>query len=554
MMVFVMSNFMTFLTDFWKLKLIEALTIVNLREGLKNTLQIYVALCIDSFLGYRRMLILSSVLYSAGLGLLAFSMPQHLFNNKRECPAERVDCFKTLKHTPFWEGLALLIAGGAAQVIPLRSLSFGQTITLKVPEYFKQTRGCSFKVKIAILWRYWRQRFIRFLCIAFMMLGIITSVYGFISSESEWQRRFMISAIAIAIGLIWFLCGFPFYGPRKLQSSTLFTMLRVLIAAVRKRHLNYRQQPLHRGHGDDREQPLTDHLECLNNAAAKKSPADEGTKWKLCTVKEVEQTKLVLNIIPMSMTFVAYGMVKSLGDTFFIDQANSIREGTPIVVLLIIQKVSQILVKKGYEIVIEKRIERIGRRYSDGVKIGLGMVASIICCAVASPVESRRLKGLRQEGLSNHPKATAPAPAPNSALDPNATAPISAFLFVPQFFFLGVMEGLAGDGIQDFFSHYVPDSRRYATVLTSSLTGFGTLLNIGFITILNYYSKSKYKESWFGDSINQSHLDFIYRAYIIVALLNCFLYACVATRYSYDNIIGRPEEAEEEEEIIFLEA
>ncbi|XVF85788.1 hypothetical protein PTKIN_Ptkin17bG0145900 [Pterospermum kingtungense] len=440
-----------------------------------------------------------------------------------------------LKHTPFWEGLALLIAGGAAQVIPLRSLSFGQTKTLKVPEYFKQTRGCSFKVKLAKLWRYWRQRFIRFLCIAFMMLGIITSVYGFISSESEWQRRFLISAIVTAIGLLWFLCGFPFYGPRQLQSSPLFTMLRVLIAALQKRHLNYRQQPLHRGLEDDREQPLTDHLECLNNAAAKGSQADEGTKWKLCTVKEVEQTKLVLNIIPMSMTFVVYGMVKSLGDTFFIEQANSIREGTPIVVLLIIQKVSQILVKKGYAMVIEKRIERIGRRYSDGVKIGLGMLASIICCAVASPVESLRLNALRQEGLSN---------------DPNAFAPVSAFLLVPQFFFLGAMEGLAGDGIQDFFGHYTPDSRRYGPVFTNTLTGFGTVLNIGFITVLDYYSESRYNESWIGDSINQSRLDSTYRAYIIVALLNCFLYAYISTRYSYDNIVGGPEE---EEEITFLE-
>ncbi|KAK6242619.1 hypothetical protein SCA6_008008 [Theobroma cacao] len=63
---------------------------------------------------------------------------------------------------------------------------------------------------------------------------------------------------------------------------------------------------------------------------------------------------------------------------------------------------------------------------------------------------------------------------------------------------------------------------------------------------------SRYGETWLGDSINQSWLDSIYRAYAMVALLNCFLYAYVSTWYSYDNIIGRPEE--EEEDIPFLEA
>ncbi|XVE85719.1 hypothetical protein DITRI_Ditri17bG0113400 [Diplodiscus trichospermus] len=542
-MAYVLNNLMTFLTDFWNLKLKEAAAIVNLQEGLRNMLQIHVAFCVDACLGYRWMLILSSVLYSAGLGLLAFSVPQYFFKNENNvCPVQKVNCFKELKNTPFWEGLALLIVGGAAQVIPLFSLSFDQTKVVKVPKHCEATRVkvgcCLFKVKIGG-WRQLQQRFIRFLCIAFMMLGTIISVYGFISFKRKWHQRFLISAIAIAIGLLWFLCGFPFYGPRWLQPSPLSTMLRVLIVATRKRHLNYREnlQRLHRDQEDNQNQLLAGHLMCLNKAAMKESPADDNseTRWKLCTVKEVEETKLLLNIIPMSMTFIAYGMVKSLGNTFFVEQANNMRGGIPIVVFQLIQGFSKGLVKSVYNKVFEKRIKRMKRRYSDGVKIGIGMLASIICCAVASSVESKRLKALNQEGLSN---------------DPNATAPISAVWLLLQFFFLGAMEGLAGDGIQDFFGHYAPDSRRYGPVFTSSVTGFGTILSIGFIAILDHYSKSRYSRSWLGDGINQSRLDIIYHAYVIVALINCFLYSYVSTWYSYDNIVGRPEE---EEEIPFLE-
>ncbi|XVF03170.1 hypothetical protein REPUB_Repub04eG0238000 [Reevesia pubescens] len=477
-----------------------------------------------------------------GLGLLAFSAPQYYFNNnKKECVAVKevpYYCFKKLKHTPFWEGLALLIVGGAAQVIPLYSLSFDQTKVVKIPHECEATRVkvgcCLFKVRIGG-WRQLQQRVIRWLGFAFLMLGTITSFYGFISSEGNWHQRFLISSIAIVIGLVWFLCGFPFYGPRQLQPSPLSAMLRALIAASRKRHLNFREnlQKPNRGDRDDQNQLLTDHLEWLNNAALKESPAE--TRWRLCTVKEVEQTKLLLDIIPMSMTFIAYGMVKSLGNTFFVEQASKMRGGPSIVVLQLIQRISESLVSRGYKMVFEKRIKRIKRQYSDGVKIGVGMLASIICCAIASTVESKRLKALTQKRLS---------------IGPEDTAPISASWLVLQFFFLGAMEGLAGDGIQDFFGHYAPDSRRYGPVFTSSVTGFGTVLNIGFIAILDCYSKFRYHEIWLGDSINQSRLDYIYRVYAIVALLNCFLYAYVSTWYSYDNIIGG---SEEEDEIPFLE-
>ncbi|TYG41637.1 hypothetical protein ES288_D12G191700v1 [Gossypium darwinii] len=518
LMIYVLNNLMTFLTDFWNLNLKEAAAIVNLQEGLRNMLQICVALCIDAYLGYRWMLILSSVLYSAGLVLLAFSVPEYFFNNGKECPLK--DCFKTLRHTPFWEGLALLIVGGASQVIPLYSLSFEQTKVVKAPKDSGPTRVkvacCRFVVKLGG-WRQFLQKVIRWLCRGFLIMGIITSVYGFLSFKNNWHQRYLASAIAIVIGLLWFLCGFPFYGRRRLQPSPLLTMMRTVIAALQKRHLNYQEHlgQLHRHDGEDQNQLLTDHLEMLNNAAVK--------------------DKLLLDLIPMSATFIVYGMVKSLGNTFFLEQADSTSGDIPIIVLQVIKGVTRNAVNGGYKVVFAKRIQRMQRQYSDGVKIGIGMLTSIICCAVASSVESKRLEALRESGLLN---------------DPKARAPISAAWLLLQFCSLGAMEGLAGSGIADFFGHYVPDSRRYGPVFTDTLAGFGILLNIGFIAMIDYYSRFRYKESWVGDSVNESRLDLIYRAYVILAILNCFLYAYVSSSYSYDNIIGKPED---EPEIPFLE-
>ncbi|XP_052879301.1 protein NRT1/ PTR FAMILY 5.5-like [Gossypium arboreum] len=523
LMTLVLQNLSSFLTDSLNLKLKEAITIVNLQEGLRNMLQICVALCIDAYLGYRWMLILSSLLYSAGLFLLALSVP-----GGERCPS---NCFKELKHTSFWEGLTLVIVGGAAQVIPLYALSFEQTRVAKIPEDYEPARvqvGCfRFRVKIGG-WRNFLQKVIRWLLFLFLRTGALTSVYGFFFYYYKWQQHFFQSAVAIIIGLLWFLCGFPFYGPRRLQRSPLSIMLHTLIAAWQKRHLKY-QINLDE---EDQNHSLTDHLELLNSAAVKESPADDNLRrrWRLCTVTEVEQTKLLLDIIPMSATFIVYGMVKSLGNTFFIEQADRMHGGISLVVLQLIQFISKRAVNEGYKMVFEKRIQRIKRRYSDGVKIGIGMLTSILCCAVASQVESKRLKALKKKGLLDNPEAE---------------APMSASWLLLQFIFLGAMEGLAGDGIVNFFGHYAPDSRRYAPVFTSSLTGFGTILSIGFIAIIDYYSRFRYKESWIGESVNESRLDLIYRAYVMLAVLNCFIYAYVASSYSYDNIIGKPENEQE---------
>ncbi|KAB1999733.1 hypothetical protein ES319_D12G181200v1 [Gossypium barbadense] len=535
LMALVLQNLSSFLTDSLNLKLKEATTIVNLQEGLRNMLQICVALCIDAYLGYRWMLILSSLLYSAGLFLLALSVP-----GGEGCPS---NCFKELKHTSFWEGLTLVVVGGAAQVIPLYALSFEQTRVAKSPEDCEPARvqvGCfRFTVKIGG-WRYFLQKVIRWLLFVFLIMGSLTSFFCFFFYYDAWQQHFVQSAVAIFIGLLWFLCGFPFYGRRRLQPSPLSTMMRTVIAALQKRHLNYKEHlgQLHRHDGEDQNQLLTDHLEMLNNAAVKESLADDNLptgNWRLCSVKEVEHSKLLLDLIPMSATFIVYGMVKSLGNTFFIEQADSMSGDIPIIVLQVIKEVTRNAVKGGYKVVFAKRIQRVQRQYSDGVKIGIGMLTSIICCAVASSVESKRLEALRESGLLN---------------DPKARAPISAAWLLLQFCSLGAMEGLAGSGIADFFGHYVPDSRRYGPVFTDTLAGFGILLNIGFIAMIDYYSRFRYKESWVGDSVNESRLDLIYRAYVKLAILNCFLYAYVSSSYSYDNIIGKPED---EPEIPFLE-
>ncbi|KAL8526738.1 hypothetical protein ACS0TY_015806 [Phlomoides rotata] len=52
------------------------------------------------------------------------------------------------------------------------------------------------------------------------------------------------------------------------------------------------------------------------------NPQDETNRWKLCSVTEVESAKITLRMVPMWTTFIVWGIVSSVGNTYFIEQAS----------------------------------------------------------------------------------------------------------------------------------------------------------------------------------------------------------------------------------------
>ncbi|KAL8526742.1 hypothetical protein ACS0TY_015810 [Phlomoides rotata] len=71
------------------------------------------------------------------------------------------------------------------------------------------------------------------------------------------------------------------------------------------------------------------------------NPQDETNRWKLCSVTEVESAKITLRMVPMWTTFIVWGIVSSVGNTYFIEQASKMNRklGTwkvPLQILLLL--------------------------------------------------------------------------------------------------------------------------------------------------------------------------------------------------------------------------
>ncbi|KAI7984685.1 Protein NRT1/ PTR FAMILY 5.4 [Camellia lanceoleosa] len=482
MAVYVLTNLVTFLTDIWKLKLKHAVAIRNIKGGAAGIMGLVEAALVDAYFGHTGMLLITSVLYSIGLGLLVMSVLDRFFSKGiKSCPVGKKLCSSKLTASPFYWGLALIVL---AKAVPQRMIQD------------KRKR---------------QKNIIRNTCNIVGTAGGITWVFVSSIFAPDWSHQFLISACVMAIGIAIFFIGYAFLSPPQL-------------------HLDSIEQGTELNYGDEDQ-----------------TPQGQGHNKKTPRVDEVEETKFMLRMVPISATFLLYKVIKSNSNTFFIAQGYAMNMSfhfvlqkkqyqiqLPIQIFRFMAGFATSAVKPLYRIVFEQRIERMNGRYSSGMKVGLGMLAALVCCKVAWLVEYIRLKSLKEHGLLGHP---------------DDIAPISVFWLSSQFVLMGIMDGLARDGMEDFFKYQVPESMRkkYALVLTEAVIKWGKILNIGFIIVTHVVVEKLRVEdgSWIADTVNQSRLDLFYVAIVVVGIANLFIFAYVVSFYTYHDF---PEEEDDEEE------
>ncbi|KAK9117526.1 hypothetical protein Sjap_016473 [Stephania japonica] len=323
------------------------------------------------------------------------------------------------------------------------------------------------------------------------------------------------------------------------RGSIFMRASHVFTAAFLNRNLDHPPDASLLYHGDNNDQllPHTDDFRFLDKAAIIEStysnPEEQTRKWRLCTVTEVEETKLMLRMFPMWTTFLIYGLVKSLGYTFFLQQGSNMNRKfrhvkVPLPVLLIFTRYVS-----GQIIWLNKRLSKEHPRLRQVIdpkrQIGIGMLFAVFCCSTASSVEAKRLDVVKQYGLENKPKET---------------LPISIFWLTPQFLLLGAMDGFTYPGIKGFFYDQVPESmKNFGPSFTASVVGVGSLLGVIVIVASDKVSK-KGDTRWFADTFNRSHLDYFYQTLAVLSYINLLFYAYIASKYKYLKIEGDEAEAD----------
>ncbi|KAK9270169.1 hypothetical protein L1049_025745 [Liquidambar formosana] len=224
----------------------------------------------------------------------------------------------------------------------------------------------------------------------------------------------------------------------------------------------------------------------------------------VCSIREVEEAKAVLRLVPIWATCLVYAIVFAQSSTFFTKQGVTMDRSIvgfeiPAASLQSFIGFSVVLFIPIYDRIFVPLARAITRKPS-GItmlqRIGTGMFLSIISMIVAAIVERKRLETAREYGLVDMPEAT---------------IPMSVWWLVPQYALFGVADVFTMVGLQEFFYDQVPNELRSVGLsLYLSIFGVGSLLSSALVSIIEKATSGDGHDSWFADNLNRAHLDYFY--------------------------------------------
>ncbi|RXH94516.1 hypothetical protein DVH24_024200 [Malus domestica] len=245
--------------------------------------------------------------------------------------------------------------------------------------------------------------------------------------------------------------------------------------------------------------------------------------WRLTTLTRVEEVKLILNMIPIWLTSLTFGLCVAQASTFFVKQAAtmdlhitdnfkippaSIYSLGAIAMLISVTVYDKILVP------ILRKATGNERGINILTRIGIGMIFSVIAMSAAALVETKRLKADQPQSMS-------------------------VFWLAPQYIILGFGDGFTLVGLQEYFYDQVPDSMRSLGIaFYLSVIAVGSFISSFLIIVVDHVT-GKGGNSWFGKDLNSSRLDNFYWLLAAMNGLNLCVYGLLARGYTYKNVERR---------------
>ncbi|CAL4913449.1 unnamed protein product [Urochloa decumbens] len=517
------KNLITYLKVKLHLSNLEAARHVNTWQGTCYLTPLIGAILADSCWGkYWTIAVFSSV-YFIGLAILTLSVsipalqpPSCL---RTACPEASL-----LQYGIFFVGL-YMIALGTGGIKPCVS-SFGADQFDDSDPAERAKKGSFFN------WFYF--------CInigAFVSGTIIV----WIQDNTGWGIGFAIPTIFMALAISFFFGPTNMYRFQKPGGSPLTRVCQVVTAAFRKWHIvvPHDMSLLYEVDGQasaiegSRKLGHTNKFEFLDRAAMISS-ADLRSEpftdpWKLCTVTQVEELKILIRMFPIWATTIIFGAVFAQISSMFIEQGMVLDKfigsfNIPPASLSIFGEISVFIWVPLYDRIlmpIARKFTRREKGFSELQRMGIGLVLSIFAMVSAALVELKRLEIARSEGLIHE----------------KAAVPMSILWQIPQYFLVGASEVFTSIGQVEFFYDQAPDAMRSLCSAFALVTvSLGSYVSSIILTLVSYITTQGGEPGWIPDNLNEGHLDRFFWLIAGISFVNLIVYVSCAVRYRYKKI------------------
>ncbi|KAJ0977240.1 hypothetical protein J5N97_012714 [Dioscorea zingiberensis] len=361
---------------------------------------------------------------------------------------------------------------------------------------------------------------------------IALTVLVWFQTRAGMDVGFAISAAAMGMGLVSLVSGLAFYRNKPPQGSILTPIAQVIVAAITKRkqvcpsnsEMMFRNQNLEGSLNVSNGFRHPDKFRFLDKACVKVQNSSNSSNeneskespWRLCSVKQVEQVKVILSVIPIFACTIIFNTILAQLQTFSVQQGSTMNthltktfkippaslQAIPYLILIIIVPLYEL-----FCVPLARKLTGQEKGISPLQRIGIGLFTVTFSMVSAALVERERR---------------------NNAVHSNKI--ISIFWITPQFLIFGVSEMFTAVGLIEFFyMQSLAGMQSFLTGMTYCSYSFGFFLSSLLVSLVNKITSSGSAAlstgGWLSDNdLNKDRLDLFYWLLAALSLLNFFNY------------------------------
>ena len=245
--------------------------------------------------------------------------------------------------------------------------------------------------------------------------------------------------------------------------------------------------------------------------------------WSLCTVRQVEELKAIIKVLPLWSTGIILANTLSQ-HTFSVVQAGTMDRHvfnlelppTSFSVFMILTLTIWVAIYDRILVPVTTRYTKKERALTLKHRMGIGLFISCLATAVAALVERKRRNAAIREGFIDNPKGV---------------VNMSAMWLAPQYCLTGLAEAFNAIGqIEFYYSQFPKTMSSIAIALFSLGFGMGNLVASIIVKAVKVGTvRGGY--SWLSSNLNRGHYDYYYALLSILGFVNLLYFFICSWAY-----------------------
>ncbi|KAL8130886.1 protein NRT1/ PTR FAMILY 4.5-like [Apium graveolens] len=389
---------------------------------------------------------------------------------------------------------------------------------------------------------YFNWYFFSFVCGA--VVG--TTFLVWVNTYRGWDWGFLVSTLTMLAAVLFLCTGVAFFRHSPPKGSPLTRIAQVFVAAFKNRHLErpetaegYYEITDNKDGNETEILKNTNQFKFLDRAAIiRTADSSNSGPWSICTMTQVEETKIVVRMLPIIGSTIFLNTCLAQLQTFTVQQANTLDRNvigihvpsSSIPVIPLGLMVFAVPIYDRFCVPALRKLTGIPTGIRQLQRIGVGLVLATISMLIGGYVETRR-----KRVAVHHNMVDSPNPLP-----------MNVMWLGFQYGVFGMADMFTMVGLLDFFySESSAGMKSLGIAFTWLSSSIGYYLSTVIVNIVDDLSGGWFKSN----NLNRDKLNYYYYLFAGLSTLNFGFYLLCSSWYRYKDVEVKEIEGESKVEM-----